>query len=125
MKKYRLELFTALCSLALSASPVFSSEVKIGGDKNVETALSIYNNNLAFVKDTRRIELPAGKSVIAFEGVASRIKAETAMLQGKGITVLEQNYDYNLLTPANILEESVGRNRKNRSHRPRNRKRYF
>ena len=72
------------------------------------TALSIYNNNLAFVKDTRRIELPAGKSVIAFEGVASRIKAETAMLQGKGITVLEQNYDYNLLTPANILEESVG-----------------
>lgn len=30
------------------------------------------------------------------------------MLQGKGITVLEQNYDYNLLTPANILEESVG-----------------
>ena len=108
MKKYRLVLCTALCSLVLSASSAFSSEVKIGGDKNVETALSIYNNNLAFVKDTRRIELPAGKSVIAFEGVASRIKAETAMLQGKGITVLEQNYDYNLLTPANILEESVG-----------------
>lgn len=108
MKKYRLVLCTALCSLVLSASPAFSSEVKIGGDKNVETVLSIYNNNLAFVKDTRRIELPAGKSVIAFEGVASRIKAETAMLLGKDITVLEQNYDYNLLTPANILEESVG-----------------
>ena len=70
--------------------------------------LSIYNNNLAFVKDTRRIELPAGKSVIAFEGIAGSIKAETAMFQGKGITVLEQNYDYNLLTPANILEASVG-----------------
>ena len=96
MKKYRLVLCTALCSLVLSVSPAFSSEVKIGRDKNVETALSIYNNNLAFVKDTRRIELPAGKSVIAFEGVASRIKAETAMLLGKDITVLEQNYDYNI-----------------------------
>ena len=74
MKKYRLVLCTALCSLVLSASPAFSSEVKIGGDKNVETVLSIYNNNLAFVKDTRRIELPAGKSVIALEGVASASK---------------------------------------------------
>lgn len=72
MKKYRLELFTALCSLALSASPVFSSEVKIGGDKNVETALSIYNNNLAFVKDTRRIERrPANRSLPLKESPAA------------------------------------------------------
>lgn len=41
-------------------------------------------------------------------GVADQIKPETAMLSGSGVTVTEQNYNYNLLTPYNILNESVG-----------------
>lgn len=108
--KYNRFLTLSLSGLLLSTSFAFAAEteIKLDSDKNVGTALSIYNNNLAFVKDTRRINLDQGKSLIAFEGVASRIKPETAMLIGSGIMVLEQNYDYNLLTPVNILNESIG-----------------
>ena len=108
MTSKKLAFYTSLCSIFFISSQAVSSEIKIDSDKTISTELSIYNNNLGFVKDTRKIELPIGKSVIAFEGVASQIKPETAMLQGQGITVLEQNYDYNLLTANNILEASVG-----------------
>ena len=72
-------------------------------------SLSIYNQNLAMVRDSRRAFLPAGVFSAAFEGVASQMQPETALLQGEGLKVLEQNYEYDLLTPANILEEAVGK----------------
>lgn len=84
------------------------SEILVNDKQNTDLSLSIYNNNLAFVKDTREVTLEAGKSRVAFEGVASQIKPETAMMLGNAIKVIEQNYDYNLLTPMNILNESIG-----------------
>ncbi len=109
MNATKFTFYTSLCSFLLLPQISFGAEIKLDKDKSVSTELSIYNNNLGFVKDTRKIELPSGKSIIAFEGVASRIKPETAMLQGQDITVIEQNYDYNLLTAHNILEASVGK----------------
>lgn len=70
--------------------------------------ISVYNNNLALVKDTRRVALRQGANDVAFEGVASQIKPESVMILGEAIKVLEQNYDYELLTAANILDKSVG-----------------
>lgn len=74
--------------------------------KNVE--ISIYNNNLALVKDTRSINLNMGNNNIAFEGVASKIKSESVIIDGKDIKVLEQNYDYDLITLENIIRKSIG-----------------
>lgn len=96
--------------IMLSAGSVkASNEILVDNDKNVNMAISIYNNNLGFVRDTRKVSLNTGDNAIAFEGVASQIKAETAMLSGAGINVIEQNYDYDLLTPNNILEQYVGK----------------
>lgn len=78
-------------------------------DKSVDMAISIYNNDLALVKDTREVKLENGSNDVNFVGVASAIMPETAMLFGDGIKVIEQNYDYNLLTASNILDESVGK----------------
>lgn len=76
---------------------------------NSQVAVSIYNNDLAFVRDSRTAELAAGRNSVAFKGVAEKIMPETAMLVGNGIKVIEQNYNYNLLTPINIINESVGK----------------
>lgn len=70
--------------------------------------LSIYNNNLALVKDVRSVPFEKGVNDISFVGVASSIKPSSVMISGNQIRVLEQNYDYALLTPYNILEKSVG-----------------
>lgn len=104
----------AVSLLALSA--LFASGVALAAEEeilltdkqNTDMSLSIYNNNLAFVRDTRSLKLPAGRSLIAFEGVARQIKPETAMLTGSNLRVIEQNYDYNLLNAYNLLNTAAG-----------------
>lgn len=94
--------------LPSSGSLAADKEIILDKDKSVDMAISIYNNSLGFVRDTREVMLEKGNSSVAFVGVADQIKPETAMLSGSGVTVTEQNYNYNLLTPYNILNESVG-----------------
>ena len=94
--------------LPSSGSLAADKEIILDKDKSVDMAISIYNNSLGFVRDTREVMLEKGSSSVAFVGVADQIKPETAMLSGSGVTVTEQNYNYNLLTPYNILNESVG-----------------
>lgn len=99
----------ALGFLLSGNAALAADEILVENNKNVNMSISIYNNNLGFVRDTRQVKLPSGSSSIAFEGVASQIKAETAMLSGSGVDVVEQNYDYDLLTPNNILDQYVGK----------------
>jgi hypothetical protein len=75
-------------------------------------AVTIYNDDLALIRDTRRVELPAGRSELAFRDVSGRIRPETALLrasEGSAPQVIEQNFDFDLLTPASLLEKYVGR----------------
>lgn len=97
-----------LAGCALFAQTAFAEENLIGKNQQSELEISIYNNNLALVKDFRKAELKQGENNIAFEGVAAMIKPETALLAAPGVKVLEQNYDYDLLSTANIIDKSVG-----------------
>ena len=78
-----------------------------------EVAVTIYNENLALVKDKRTIDLPAGKSTLAFREVSGMMRPETALLQSTSrqddLEVVEQNFDFDLLTPQKLLEKYVGR----------------
>jgi hypothetical protein len=75
--------------------------------------VTIYNTNLALVRDRRRIDLPAGESRLALRDVSAQIQPETALLQSVGapqrLIVLEQNFDYDLLSPQKLLQKYVGR----------------
>jgi hypothetical protein len=75
--------------------------------------LTIYNQDLALIKDRRRLDLPAGPVDLAYRDVSARIQPETALLRevadAGGLVVLEQNFDFDLLTPAKLLEKYVGR----------------
>jgi len=75
-------------------------------------AVTIYNDNLALIRDSRRVDLPAGRTALAFRDVSARIRPETALLratEGPAPRVIEQNFDFDLLTPAALLEKYVGR----------------
>jgi len=74
-----------------------------------DISISIYNNDLALVRDMRHVELKKGINEVAFEGVASQLKPESVLIMGDSVNVLEQNYDYALLTPYNITEKFVGK----------------
>ena len=76
-------------------------------------AVTIYNDNLALVKDTREVRLPKGEARLAFEEVSAQIRPETALLRNltapKDFWVAEQNFDFDLLTPQKLLDKYVGR----------------
>ncbi len=72
-------------------------------------SLTIYNQNLALVKDKRTITLPQGRNVLAFREVSGQMRPETALLGGGGLSVLEQNFEFDLLTPQSLLQKYVGR----------------
>lgn len=76
-------------------------------------AVTIYNQNFGVVRDTRRLQLARGRVELSFADVSANIQPETVRLAsvtpGARFEVLEQNYRYDLLTPAKLLEKYVGR----------------
>src|SRR5215813_4675842 len=67
-----------------------------------DVMVTIYNGNLGLVKDTREARLDAGMLEVQFADVA-------ALTDPAGLRILEQNYEYDLLTSAKLLEKYVGK----------------
>jgi hypothetical protein len=97
-------------SLAGLASPAAAQEARVTQSDQTAVAVTIYNENLALVKDRRRVALEAGIQSLAVIDVSAQMRPETALLHstGGGVGVLEQNFEFDLLTPEKLLEESVG-----------------
>lgn len=74
-------------------------------------AVTVYNNGLGLVREVRKIPVPAGVGELRFMDVAAQIKPETVHIRplAGDLAVLEQNYEYDLLSPAKLLEKQVGR----------------
>lgn len=73
-----------------------------------DLSVTIYNSDLALVQDHRTVEVPAGRSRLELKDVSAAIRPETAALTGGGLSVREQNFDFDLLTPAKMMEKAVG-----------------
>src|SRR5271156_2960458 len=76
------------------------------GDRTL--SVTIYNDDLALVQDRRDIEIKGGRQRIEFQDVSARIRPETASLTAADIGIVEQNFDFDLLTPAKLMEKAVG-----------------
>jgi hypothetical protein len=74
-----------------------------------DVAVTIYNNDLALVQDTRQLDLGSGRTRQEFPDVSANIRPETVTLSGSGIGIVEQNFDYDLLSPDKLMEKAVGR----------------
>ena len=73
-----------------------------------DIAVTIYNNNRALVEDKRLLDLPAGRSRQEFRDVSAQIEPATVTLNGRGIGIVEQNFDFDLLSPAALMQKAVG-----------------
>lgn len=74
-----------------------------------DLSLTIYNSDLALVQDVRSQDVAAGRQRLEFRDVSARIRPETVALAGRDIAIVEQNFDYDLLTPAKLMEKAVGK----------------
>ena len=93
-----------LFGLAALAAPSSTLAQQGQGDLSV----TIYNSDLALIQDRRTITLPAGRERVEFPDVSGRIRPETVTLSADDAGIIEQNFDFDLLTPAKLMEEAVG-----------------
>ena len=111
--KNKQSVFFALAALLLMAVTCSAAETVSTLDDQQEVAVTIYNEDLALVRDRRQIDLPAGSVDLALREVSARIRPETALLRSLtrpgGLTIREQNFDFDLLTPRKLLEKYVGK----------------
>ena len=78
-----------------------------------DLAVTVYNSNIALVRDVRQIHLSAGIFPLKFEDVAAAINPATvhfrSLTEPAKLSVVEQNYEYDLLDPQKLLQKYVGR----------------
>ncbi|MBF0522713.1 MAG: DUF4139 domain-containing protein [Candidatus Omnitrophica bacterium] len=96
-----------------SPAPVADSVLKSTLDDQTNVEVTVYNNNLGLVKDTRKINLPQGEGEIRFMDVAASLMPETvhvkSLSSSKDFKVLEQNYEYDLMDANKLLDKYVGK----------------
>ncbi len=76
------------------------------------TELTVYNQGFGFVKELRQLQLKKGRQQVAIQDVAEQIETNSVGIRSiddpKSISVLEQNYQYDLINSQAILNKAVG-----------------
>jgi hypothetical protein len=79
----------------------------------IDLAVTVYNSDLALVRDVREIDLPSGTFDLEFQDIAATVNPATVHFRSLSepgrVSVLEQNYEYDLLEPDKMLRKYVGR----------------
>jgi hypothetical protein len=82
-------------------------------DDQKEVAVTVYNQNLGLVRDVRGLRLPAGDFDLRFMDIAAKVNPATVHIVSQtaphDLDVLEQNYEYDLLSPDKLLSKYLGR----------------
>src|SRR2546422_11564528 len=78
-----------------------------------DVSITIYNDNLGLVRETRTLSLGGGRNEIRYMDVAAQINPRTvnivSLTAPQGLQVLEQNYEYDLISPEKLMERFIGR----------------
>jgi len=96
--------------LAQTATPAVATTTL---DDQAELAVTVYNSDLALVRDVRNVQIARGVSDLHFMDIAATVNPATvhfrSLTEPARVGVLEQNYEYDLLEPEKLLRKYVGR----------------
>ena len=102
-------LAVAITGLHSSAVPVEKSST-LADQRQIN--VTIYNSNLALIHDRRHIALERGENRIAWRDVSANLDATSSLLEDinepNAVSLLEQNFNFDLLTPTALLAKAVG-----------------
>ena len=112
MRRLISAVLLAAAVLPPGGPAVAAAPLAITRESQRDLMVTIYNGNLGLVKDTREARLPAGMSEVQFADVAAQIDPTSVHLKSltdpAGLRILEQNYEYDLLSAQKLLEKYVG-----------------
>src|SRR3546814_4057076 len=92
----------AVLSAALPLHAAGAQDLPLSAESRRSLVLTVYNQNLGLVSETRRVDLPAGETLLAIEDVSGLLQPETVLLAAPGLRILEQSL------AAEIGREHVG-----------------
>lgn len=112
--KSKLFLLSNLLILISIAHPTISNpNFDISTNEDQKTlSVTIYNGGIGLVRETRNLNLPKGIRTLRFEDVPSQIIPQTVRVKGedsKKLTVFEQNYEYDLISPSRLMDKYIGK----------------
>jgi hypothetical protein len=100
------------CAAVTAVGAQTSEQITTARDRQ-SVNITIYNSNLGLVRETRRLTLSPGRIALRFADVTAQIRPETVHLASltapTALRILEQNYQYDLLNPAKLMDKFVGR----------------
>ncbi len=99
---------TALCATALYATVSFAQTAETEPSAQGDLDVTIYTNGLALVQDVRQLAIATGRSRIEFPDVSAQIRPETLSFNAAGAGIVEQNFDFDILTPTKLMEKAIG-----------------
>jgi hypothetical protein len=106
-------LMAVVVLLALVASDAAGAPLTVTREDQREVMVTVYNGNLGLVKDVREARLPTGTTEVHFADVAALIDPSTVHLRSlstpAALRILEQNYEYDLVSSGKLMEKYVGR----------------
>src|SRR5213082_1959450 len=120
-------MLTAGAAILYCAAPgrkVFASQEKESGrasageqstslNDQTDLNVTVYNSNIALVRDVRQLLLPSGTFRLKFMDIAATVNPATVHFRSlndpEKLGVIEQNYEYDLLEPAKLLHKYVGK----------------
>ena len=97
-----------------------TTRVRSSAADRERVTITVYNQDFGLVREVRRIPVGVGAVELEFADVASAIQTETVHIRSldNPFRVLEQNYQYDLLSPQKLLEKYVGRMVRIHRHNP-------
>src|SRR2546423_14956579 len=102
-----------ICVVIATTATAQTSEQTTTASDRQSVNITVYNSNLGLVRETRRLNLPTGRIALRFADVTAQIRPETvhlaSLLSPTALHILEQNYQYDLLNPAKLLDKFVGK----------------
>ena len=105
-------LAIAICLAGATAAMAQAEQTTTASDRQ-SVNITVYNSNLGLVRETRRLTVPDGRIALRFADVTAQIRPETVHLGSltspAALRILEQNYQYDLLNPAKLLDKFVGK----------------
>jgi hypothetical protein len=108
---YPIAIVTGL-ALAVPAALMTQEPRRSTAEQRETVSITIYNQNFGLVREVRTVDLARGQSPLEFRDVAGQIEPYTVIIRAPGagrFRVLEQNYQYDLLNPEQLLNKYVGR----------------
>ena len=105
---WRAAFAAALLPAALAAQTPPPAAAPTAGSAQGDVSVTIYTNDVALVQDVRQLTLGSGRVRQSFPDVSASIRPETVSLAVPEAQIVEQNFDYDLLSPSSLMEKAVG-----------------